>query len=105
MVVAIVHQAIAGYASPLTSAQRREWEKVAGRYEEVVFSPPLEQAAILIGAMLIVLVPVRRIFAHLRTYEDDVMLANTLTLMTARLFNVLATTMIALTLVLNVVFF
>lgn len=52
MVVAIVHQAIAGYASGLTSAQRREWEKVAGRYEEVVFSPPLEQAAILIAAAL-----------------------------------------------------
>ncbi len=52
MVVAIVHQAIAGYASQLTSAHRREWEKVAGRYEEVVFSPPLEQAATLIAAAL-----------------------------------------------------
>jgi hypothetical protein len=52
MVVAIVHQAIAGYAGQLTSAHRREWEKVAGRYEEVVFSPPLEQAATLIAAAL-----------------------------------------------------
>jgi hypothetical protein len=52
MVVAILHQAIASYASRLTTAQRREWEKVAGRYEEVVFSPPLEQAAILIAAAL-----------------------------------------------------
>jgi hypothetical protein len=52
MVVAIVHQAIAGYASQLTSTHRREWEKVAGRYEEVVFSPPLEQAATLIAAAL-----------------------------------------------------
>jgi len=52
MVVAIVHQAIVGYASQLTSAHRREWEKVAGRYEEVVFSPPLEQAATLIAAAL-----------------------------------------------------
>jgi hypothetical protein len=52
MVVAIVHQAIAGYASQLSSAHRREWEKVAGRYEEVVFSPPLEQAASLIAAAL-----------------------------------------------------
>lgn len=52
MVVAIVHQAIAGYASQLSSAHRREWEKVAGRYEEVVFSPPLEQAATLIAAAL-----------------------------------------------------
>lgn len=52
MVMAIVHQAIAGYASRLTSAHRREWEKVAGRYEEVVFSPPLEQAATLIAAAL-----------------------------------------------------
>lgn len=52
MVVAIVHQAIAGYAGQLTVAQRREWEKVAGRYEEVVFSPPLEQAALLVAAAL-----------------------------------------------------
>lgn len=52
MVMAIVHQAIAGYASRLTSAHRREWEKVAGRYEEVVFAPPLEQAATLIAAAL-----------------------------------------------------
>jgi hypothetical protein len=52
MAVAIVHQAIAGYASQLTSAHRREWEKVAGRYEEVVFAPPLEQAAVLIAAAL-----------------------------------------------------
>lgn len=52
VVVAILHQAIAGYASRLTSAQRREWEKVAGRYEEIVFSPPLEQAALLVAAAL-----------------------------------------------------
>ena len=52
MVVAIVHQAISGYASHLASAHRREWEKVAGRYEEVVFSPPLEQAAALIAVAL-----------------------------------------------------
>ena len=52
MVVAIVHQAIASYAGQLTTSHRREWEKVAGRYEEVVFSPPLEQAATLIAAAL-----------------------------------------------------
>lgn len=52
MVVAIVHQAIAGYASQLNTAHRREWEKVAGRYEEVVFSTPLEQAATLIASAL-----------------------------------------------------
>ncbi len=52
MVVAVVHQAIAGYASQLSSAHRREWEKVAGRYEEVVFSPPLEQSATLMAAAL-----------------------------------------------------
>ncbi len=52
LAVAILHQAIAGYASQLPSTHRREWEKVAGRYEEVVFAPPLEQAATLIAAAL-----------------------------------------------------
>ncbi len=52
VVVAILHQAVASYAASLPSAHRREWEKVAGRYEEVVFAPPIEQNASLIAAAL-----------------------------------------------------
>lgn len=52
IVVAILHQAVASYAASLPSALRREWEKVAGRYEEVVFAPPIEQNASLIAAAL-----------------------------------------------------
>jgi len=52
MVVAILHQAVATYAAALPTGERREWEKVAGRFEEVVFSPPLEQSASLIAAAL-----------------------------------------------------
>jgi hypothetical protein len=52
VVVAVLHQAVAAYAASLPSAERREWEKVAGRYEEVVFAPPLEQTATLVAAAL-----------------------------------------------------
>ena len=52
VVVAILHQAVASYAASLPSAHRREWEKVAGRYEEVVFAPPIEQNASLVVAAL-----------------------------------------------------
>lgn len=52
VVVAILHQAVASYAASLPSVHRREWEKVAGRYEEVVFAPPIEQNASLIAAAL-----------------------------------------------------
>lgn len=52
MVVAILHQGVATYAATLPSGVRREWEKVAGRFEEVVFAPPIEQTATLIAAAL-----------------------------------------------------
>lgn len=52
MVVAILHQAVASYASGLPAVQRKEWEKVSSRFEEVVFAPPIEQTANLIAAAL-----------------------------------------------------
>lgn len=52
MVVAVLHQAVATYAASLSSTDRREWEKVAGRFEEIVFAPPLEQSATLVAAAL-----------------------------------------------------
>jgi hypothetical protein len=50
--VAVLHQAVVAYARDLSSAERREWEKVAGRFEEIVFAPPLEQSAALTAAAL-----------------------------------------------------
>ncbi len=52
MVVAILHQAVGTYAAVLPSSDRREWEKVAGRFEEIVFAPPIEQSATLVAAAL-----------------------------------------------------
>ncbi|WP_242416447.1 ATP-binding protein [Sphingomonas panni] len=52
MVVAILHQSVAGYAAGLPSMARREWEKVAGRFEEIVYSPPLDEIAVLVSAAL-----------------------------------------------------
>jgi hypothetical protein len=52
MVVAILHQAVASYASSLPVVQRKEWEKVSSRFEEVVFAPPIEQTAKLVAAAL-----------------------------------------------------
>lgn len=50
--VAVLHQALTSYASELSSLERKEWEKVSGRFEEIVFAPPIEQSAALIAAAL-----------------------------------------------------
>lgn len=50
--IAILHQAVTAYARDLASGERREWEKVSGRFEEVVFAPPIEQGAALTAAAL-----------------------------------------------------
>lgn len=52
VVVAVLHQAVTAYAQELSSLERREWEKVSGRFEEIVFAPPLEQGAGLTAAAL-----------------------------------------------------
>ncbi|MDW6023927.1 hypothetical protein SAZ10_19455 [Mesorhizobium sp. BAC0120] len=52
VVVAVLHQAVTAYARDLPSTDRREWEKVSGRFEEIVFAPPLEQSAALVAAAL-----------------------------------------------------
>jgi hypothetical protein len=52
MLVAILHQAVAGYAAGLSTIARREWEKVAGRLSEIVFAPPIEQMSLLVSSAL-----------------------------------------------------
>src|ERR1017187_970841 len=50
--VSLLHQGFGAYADNLSEAGQREWEKVAGRFEELVFSQPLSQAATLVAAAL-----------------------------------------------------
>jgi len=50
--VGLLHQNFSAYAHNLTPTDQREWEKVAGRFDEIVFSQPPEQVVRLIGAAL-----------------------------------------------------
>ena len=43
VVLAMLHQGVAAYATGLDSATKREWDKVAGRFEEIVLAQPIEQ--------------------------------------------------------------
>jgi hypothetical protein len=52
MIVVLLHQGISGYAESLTQNQQREWEKIAGRYEELTWHYPIEQVAELIANAL-----------------------------------------------------
>ncbi|TGQ79478.1 hypothetical protein EN851_34985, partial [Mesorhizobium sp. M8A.F.Ca.ET.208.01.1.1] len=48
------------YAERLPAAARHEWDKVAGRFEEIVFDQPLAHTAALIaGALGVGTIPVR----------------------------------------------
>jgi hypothetical protein len=50
--VGILHQGFNAYAEQLSEASQREWEKVAGRFEELLFDQPLEQITQLIASAL-----------------------------------------------------
>ena len=45
IVIGLLHQGFDAYAEPLPTASRLEWEKVAGRYEEITFDQPLAHVA------------------------------------------------------------
>ncbi len=47
MFVGLLHQGFQAYAERLPFAQKHEWEKIAGRFEEVVFDQPLVHTATL----------------------------------------------------------
>ncbi len=51
-IVGLLHQGFNAYADQLSQAAQREWEKVAGRFEELLFNQPLEQTASLIADAL-----------------------------------------------------
>lgn len=47
-VVGLLHQGFHAYAEQLTQASQREWDKIAGRFEEILFNQPLEQTVCLV---------------------------------------------------------
>lgn len=51
-VVTILHQGIAAYGSSLSKAHQKEWEKIAGRFEEISWHYPVEQSVMLAAKAL-----------------------------------------------------
>jgi hypothetical protein len=51
-IVSLQHQGFNAYADRLDLSAQREWEKVAGRFEEIVFNPPLEQAVSVLSSAI-----------------------------------------------------
>ena len=49
-VIGLLHQGFNAYADVLNQPAQREWEKIAGRFEEIVFNQPVEQIANLIAS-------------------------------------------------------
>jgi hypothetical protein len=51
-VLCLLHQGFNAYADHLNQSAQREWEKVAGRFDEIVFNQPVEQVGNLIASAL-----------------------------------------------------
>ena len=51
-VLALLHQGVSSYTESLSKPQQREWEKVAGRFEEITWYHPVEQVAALVANAL-----------------------------------------------------
>lgn len=51
-IVSLQHQGFNAYTDRLNQSAQREWDKVAGRFEEIVFNPPIEQAAGIISSAI-----------------------------------------------------
>jgi len=52
LVIGLLHQGFQAYAERLPAATRHEWDKVAGRFDEIVFDQPLAHTAALISGAL-----------------------------------------------------
>jgi hypothetical protein len=52
LLLGLLHQGFHAYGERLPSLAKHEWEKVAGRFEEIVFNQPLSHAAALISGSL-----------------------------------------------------
>jgi hypothetical protein len=52
IVIGLLHQSFNAYSEPLPTTSRLEWEKVAGRFEEIAFDQPLAHVAALAAGAL-----------------------------------------------------
>lgn len=52
VLLGLLHQGFHAYAESLPSTVRHEWEKVAGRFDEIVFDQPLAHTAALVSGAL-----------------------------------------------------
>ena len=52
LIVCLLHQGFNAYAEQLAPTMQREWEKVAGRFDEIVFQQPLDQIALLVASAI-----------------------------------------------------
>jgi hypothetical protein len=52
LLICFLHQGFNAYASDLSVTSQREWEKIAGRLEEIVFEQPLDQIAAVVASAL-----------------------------------------------------
>lgn len=51
-VVCLLHQGFNAYSDLLNQSVQREWEKIAGRFEEIVFNQPVDQIANIIASAI-----------------------------------------------------
>jgi len=51
-ILGLLHQGFNAYADQLTQSGQREWEKVAARFEELIFNQPIEQTSTLVSSAL-----------------------------------------------------
>jgi hypothetical protein len=52
LVMAMLHQGLGTYSADLDLTAKKEWDKVAGRFKEVIFAHPIEQVVSLVAQML-----------------------------------------------------
>lgn len=52
LLITTLHQNFGAYSKKLSDQQRNEWEKVKGRFKEIVFSEPVEQLLLLAAAQI-----------------------------------------------------
>jgi hypothetical protein len=73
VVICLLHQGFNAYAEHLEQAKQREWDKVAGRFEEILFHQPLDQVGQLVSSAIrcqIAKIPERlRLQAHASMQE------------------------------------
>lgn len=52
VVLGILHQGFSAYADRMEATDQREWDKIGGRFEELLFDQPLEQLVSLVSSAL-----------------------------------------------------